>query len=78
MKIFLSIKTEFNVVLLYNFKIIFYDKYFENTQVKHKTGLVSFEAQCNDSNIVDKLFESAFISWRLKTNASKVISKVLL
>jgi hypothetical protein len=28
--IFISIKTEFDVVLLYNFKIIFYNKHFEN------------------------------------------------
>ena len=34
---FISIKTEFYVVLLYNFKIIFYDKHFENIQVKHTT-----------------------------------------
>jgi len=71
-------KTEFNVVLLHNFKIMFYDKHFENTQVKHNIWLVSFETQCNDSNIVDKLFKSAFISWRLKKMLQKVISKVLL
>ena len=35
--IFISIKTEFYVVLLYNFKIIFYDKHFENIQAKHTT-----------------------------------------
>ena len=33
---FVSIKAELNVVLLYDFQIIFYDKHFENTQVKHK------------------------------------------
>jgi hypothetical protein len=40
--IFISIKTEFYVVLLYNFKIIFYDKHFENIQAKHTTELISF------------------------------------
>jgi hypothetical protein len=34
--IFISIKTEFNVVLLY-------DKHFENIQAKHKTELISLE-----------------------------------
>jgi hypothetical protein len=33
----ISIKTEFDVVLLYNFTIIFYDKPFENIQAKHPT-----------------------------------------
>ena len=53
-----SIKTEFNVVLLYNFKIIFYDKHFKITQVKHTTELISFETQCKDSISVDKVFKS--------------------
>jgi hypothetical protein len=49
--IFISIKTEFNVVLLY-------DKHFENIQAKHKTELISLEihVQCFDSTFVDKLF----------------------
>jgi hypothetical protein len=34
--IFISIKTELYVVLLYNFKIIFYDKHFLNIQAKHR------------------------------------------
>ena len=42
----ISIKTELYVVLLYNFKIIFYDKHFENIQAKHTTELISFEIQC--------------------------------
>ena len=49
-------KPEFNVVLHYNFKIIFYDKQFENIQTKHTTELISFELQCFDSTFVDKLF----------------------
>jgi hypothetical protein len=42
-----SIKTEFYVVLLYNFKIIFYDTHFENIQakLKHTIKLISFEIQ---------------------------------
>jgi hypothetical protein len=47
-------KTEFYLVLLYNFKIIFYDKHFENIQAKHTTELISFEIQCFDSTFVDK------------------------
>jgi hypothetical protein len=35
--IVISINSEFNVVLVYNFKIIYYGKHFENTQVKHTT-----------------------------------------
>jgi hypothetical protein len=51
--IFITITTELNVVLLYNFKIIFYDKHFEIiTQVKHTTELISFKTQCNDSTFV--------------------------
>ena len=44
--IFISIKTELYVDLLYNFKIIFYDKHFENIQATHSTELISFEIQC--------------------------------
>jgi len=63
--IFISIKTEFYVVLLYYFKIILYDKHFENIQAKHTTELISFEIQCFDSTctFVDKLFKSVFKSW---------------
>jgi hypothetical protein len=46
------------IVLLYNFKIIFYDKHFENIQAKHTIKLISFEIQCSDSTFVDKLFKS--------------------
>ena len=56
--IFVSIKTEFYVVLLYNFKIIFYDKHFENIQAKHTTELISFEIQCFERTFVDRLFKS--------------------
>ena len=69
--IFITIKTELNVVLLYNFKIIFYDKHFEITQVKHTTELISFKTQCNDSTFVDKVFESVFKSWRFVKHDSK-------
>jgi hypothetical protein len=62
--IFISINSEFNVVLLYNFKIIFYGKHFENTQVKLTTKLISFQTQCDDSTFVDKLFKSVFKSCR--------------
>jgi hypothetical protein len=31
---------------MYNFKIIFYDKHFENIQAKYTTELISFEIQC--------------------------------
>ena len=68
--IFISIKTEFYVVLLYNFKIIFYDKHFENIQAKHTTELISFEIQSFDRIFVDKLFKSD-----LKNMLQKVISK---
>ena len=34
---------------------MFYDIYFENTQVKHKTKLISLQTQCNVSTFVDKL-----------------------
>jgi hypothetical protein len=47
--------TEFYVDLLYNFKIIFYDKHFENIQAKHTTELISFEIQCFDRTFVDKI-----------------------
>jgi hypothetical protein len=47
---------------LYNFKIIFYDKHFENIQAKHATELISFEIQCFDNTFVDKLFKSVFKS----------------
>ena len=67
-------KTEINVVLLYNFKLIFYDKHFENTQVQHTTELISFETQCNDSTFVDKLSQSG----DLKNMLQKYISKLLL
>jgi hypothetical protein len=66
----ISIKTEFYVVLLYNFKIIFYDKHFENIQAKHTTELISFEIQSFDRIFVDKLFKSD-----LKNMLQKVISK---
>jgi hypothetical protein len=52
-----SIKTEFYVVLLYNLKIIFYDKHFDNIQAKHTTELISFEIQCFDRTFVDRLFK---------------------
>jgi len=55
-------KAEFHVVLLYNFKIIFYHKHFEITQVKHTTELISFQTQCNDSTFADRLFKSVFKS----------------
>ena len=58
-------------MLLYNFKIIFYDKHFENIQAKHTTELISFEIQCFDSTFVDKLFKSVFKSWRFEKHASK-------
>jgi hypothetical protein len=71
-------KSEFNVVLLYNFKIIFYGKHSVNTQDKHTTKLISFETQCNDSTFVDKLFKSVFISLLLVKHASKSYYKLLL
>jgi hypothetical protein len=52
--------------LLYNFKIIFYDKHIENIQAKHSTELISFEIQCFDSTFVDKLFKSVFKSLRFE------------
>ena len=58
-----------------NFKIIFYEKHFENTQVKHKTKLNSFQTQCNDSTFVDKLFKSVFKSCRFDKYASKKLFK---
>ena len=70
--IFISIKTKFYVVLLYNFKIIFYDKHFE----KHATELISFKIQCFDSNFVDKLFKSVFKSWRFEKHATKSYFKI--
>ena len=74
--IFIIIKTELNVVLVYNFKIIFYDKHFEITQVKHTTELISFKTQCNDSTFVDKVLESVFKSWRFEKHASKRYFKI--
>ena len=62
--------------LLFNFKIMFYDIYFENTQVKHKTELISFETQCNVSTFVDTLFKSLFKSWRFEIHASKNYFKI--
>ena len=64
-------KTELYVVLLYNFKIIFYDKHFENIQAKHTTELISFEIQCFDRIFVDTLFKSVFKSWRFEKHALK-------
>jgi len=52
------------VVLLYNFKIIFYEKRFENRQGKHKTKLISFQTQCNVSTFKEKLFKAVFKSCR--------------
>ena len=69
-------KTEFSVVLLYNFKIIFYDKHFENIQAKHTTELISFEIQCFDSTFVDKLFISVFKLWRFEKHAPKSYFKI--
>jgi hypothetical protein len=67
------------VVLLYNFKIIFYDKHFENIQAKHTTELISFEIQCFNSTFVDKLFLSLCLNHGdLKNMLQKVISKLLL
>ena len=74
--IFITIKSELNVVLLYNFKITFYDKHFEITQVKHTTELISFKTQCNDSTFVDKVFESVFKSWRFEKHVSKRYFKI--
>jgi len=74
--IFISINSEFNVVLLYNFKIIFYGKHFENIQVKLTTKLISFQTQCNDSTFVDKLFKSVFKSCRFDNYASKSYLKI--
>jgi hypothetical protein len=74
--IVISINSEFNVVLLYNFKIIFYEKHFENTQVKHTTKLISFQTQCNDSTFVDKFFKSVFKSCRFDKYASKSYLKI--
>ena len=72
-------KNRIFVVLLYNFKIIFYDKHFENIQAKHTTELFSFEIQCFDRTFVDKLFKSVFKSWQFEKNMlQKVISKLLL
>ena len=76
MIIFISINLEFNVILLYNFKIIFYEKHFENTQVKYTTKLISFQTQCNDSTFVDKLFKSVFKSCRFDKYASKSYFKI--
>ena len=74
--IVISINSEFNVVLLYNFKIIFYEKHFENTQVKHTTKLISFQTQCNNSTFVDKFFKSVFKSCRFDKYASKSYLKI--
>ena len=73
---FISIKTEFYVVLLYNFKIIVYDKHFENIQAEHATELISFEIQCFDSTFVDKLFNSVFKSLRFEKHISKSYFKI--
>jgi hypothetical protein len=73
--IFISINSKFDVVLLYNFKIIFYEKHFENTQVKHTTKLISFQTQCNDSTFVDKLFKSVFKSCRFDKICFKKLFK---
>ena len=72
--IFITIKTEFNVVLLYTFKIIIYN--FEITQVKHTTALICFETQCNDCTFIDKEFESVFKSWLFEKHASKSYLKI--
>jgi hypothetical protein len=72
--IFYSIKTEFYVVLLYNFKIIFYDKHFENIEAKHATELISFEIQCFDSTFVDKLFKSVLKSLRFEKHDFCLVS----
>ena len=74
--IFISIKTELYVVLLYNFKIILYDKHFENIQAKHTTELISLEIQCFDRTFVVKLFKSVFKSWRFEKHASESYFKI--
>jgi hypothetical protein len=74
--IFITIKIQLNVVLLYNFKINFYDKHFEITQVKHTTELISFKTQCNDSTFIDKVFE-CLNHGGLKNMLQNVISKLL-
>ena len=76
MIIFISINAEFNIVLLYNFKVIFYGKHFENTQVKHTTQLNSFQTQCNDNTCVDKLFTNVFKSCRFDKYALKSYLKI--
>ena len=76
MIIVISIYSEFNVVLLYNLKIIFYEKHFENTQVKPTTKLISFQTQCNDSTFVDKLVKSVFKSCRFDKYVSKSYLKI--
>jgi hypothetical protein len=64
--LYISYKTTVfqNIILKSIFKIIFYDKHFENIQAKHTTELISFEIQCFDMTFVDKLFKSVFKSWR--------------
>jgi len=74
--IFITIKTEYNVVLLYTFKIIIYDKHFEITQVKPTPELICFETQCNDSTFIDNEFESVFKSWWFEKHASKSYLKI--
>jgi hypothetical protein len=64
-------KTEFSVVLLYNFKIIFYDKYFENIQAKHATELISFEIQC----FVKFNLSDTHISWKGYRQWTKVFAR---
>lgn len=53
----ISVKTECNVVSLYNCRIIFCDKHFEDKQDEHSTESISFQTQFFDSTFVDKLLK---------------------
>jgi hypothetical protein len=44
------------ILCSFNFKIIFYDKHFENIQAKHTTELISFKIQCFDSTYASKSY----------------------
>ena len=70
---------QYNVFLLYNFEIIFYDKHFEKTQVKHNCIHFFFSKQ----NAMIVLLLTYYLSLCLNhgdlTNMlQKVISKLIL
>jgi hypothetical protein len=70
--------TYLNVILLYNFKIIFNVKHFKNTQVKHNWIPFFFSKQNAMIDFADRLFKSVSNHGNLKNILQNVISNLLV